>query len=42
VDLEKETCGQVLRECMHEDWRRLWPDLIPLRRTANQETAAAA
>lgn len=40
VALEKETFGQVLRECMHEDWQHLWPDLIPLHRVP--ETAAAA
>jgi DNA-binding transcriptional regulator YdaS (Cro superfamily) len=42
VALEKETFGQVLRECMHDNWRSLWPDLIPLRRVPVNEAAVAA
>lgn len=32
--LERETCFQVLREemFMSIDWRKVWPDLVPLRR----------
>jgi DNA-binding transcriptional regulator YdaS (Cro superfamily) len=41
IALEKATGFRVLRECLRDDWRDYWPDLIPLRRIESQSVAAA-